>query len=101
MPNEPNSFWNSTSQLSISQEKSKKLDTLTRLAQNKLKSINNLRQFQTLLKDKHLDDNVRKALSVILCTNTVADNKADNPDNDIDKLFDTVDEVEKIEKKKL
>lgn len=60
-----------------------------------------MRQFQTLLKDKNLDDNVRKALSVILCTNTAADNKADNLDNDIDKLFDTINEVEKIEKKKL
>ena len=75
-------------------KESEKPDTLTRLAQNRPEKFNNScqqHQFQTLLKAKHLDDNIRKALAVIFCTNKV---------NEIDEIdiVDEVDEVNKIDK---
>ena len=68
-----------------------KPDTLTRLAQDRPKGVDNSRQqhqFQTLLKTDQLDDNVRKALAVIFCANKV-------------DQVDEVDEADEVENKNI
>ena len=57
-------------------KESEKLDTLTRLSQNKPKGVDDScqqHQFQTLLKAEHLDDDLWRAFATILCANTTAD----------------------------
>ena len=75
-------------------KKGEKPNTLTRLAQDKPKRVDNSRQqhqFQTLLKTEHLDDDLKKAFAVIFCANTTA--------NDVvDELASEVDEVDEIDK---
>ena len=77
-----------------------KPDTLTRLAQDKPKGVDNSRsqqQFQTLLKADQLDDNLRKALAVIFCANTKPNNAAEDVD-EVDEVDvnSEVDEDENI-----
>ena len=72
-----------------------KPDILTRLAQDKPTGVDNFRhqrQFQTLLKAEHLDDNLRKAFAVIFCVNTTVNNEAEDVDDVVDKLVNEVDE---------
>ena len=75
-----------------------KPDTLTRLAQDKPKRVDDScqqHQFQTLLKAENLDDNVRKALAVMFYADKiVVDSKVD-ADSEVD--VDSDSEVEKNE----
>ena len=60
-----------------------KPDTLTRRSQDLPKGLEDSRQqhqFQTLLQEHQLDDDVRKALSVVFCTNTA--NTSINDENE-------------------
>ena len=71
-----------------------KSDTLTKLAQDKPKGVDDSRQqhqFQTLLKVEHLDDDFRKVFALIFCANTTADAEADNVNDEVDELADEVD----------
>ena len=81
-------------------KKSEKPDTLTRLAQDKPKGVDNScqqHQFQTLLKAEHLDDDLRKAFAVIFCANSTANNEANDVDDVIDELADSADEVDEVD----
>ena len=81
-------------------KKGEKPDTLTELAQDRPKKFDNSRQqhqFQTLLKADQLDNNLRKALAVIFCANTIVDNEADNKVDKVDNKVDVDSEVEKNE----
>ena len=83
------------------EKKGEKPDILTRLAQDKLKRVDNFcqqHQFQTLLKVEHLDDNLRKAFAAIFCANTTENHQAENVD---DKLVDEVDKIEVEENKNI
>ena len=85
----------------------KKLDTLTRLAQDRPKRFDNSlqqHQFQTRLKAKHLDDNIKKALAVVFCANEANKATKANKANKIDEVdevdeVDKVDEIDKVENK--
>ena len=73
------------------EKEGEKPDTLTRLAQDKPKEIDDSRQqhqFQTLLKAEHLDNDLRKAFAVIFCANTTA-----NEAGEVDEI-DGVDEID-------
>ena len=76
-----------------------KPDTLTRLAQDRPKGVEDSRQqhrFQTLLKVEHLDDDLRKAFAAIFCANATADADVDSK-VDVDSEIDVDSEVEKDE----
>ena len=78
-------------------KKGKKPDTLTRLAQDKRKGINNSRQqhqFQTVLKTSQLDKNIKKVLAVMFYADEV--DEADEVDG-----VDKVDEVDGVENKNI
>ena len=78
-----------------------KPDTLTRLAQDKLKGVEDARQqhqFQTLLKADQLDDDVKKALAVIFSANSTEANEINvDSEVDVDSKVDMDSEVEKNE----
>ena len=80
-------------------------DTLTRLAQDKPKGINDLQQhqFQTVLKASQFDENIKKALAVMFYANET--NEADEVDG-VDEVDDVnrvneVDEIDEVENKKI
>ena len=80
-------------------KKGEKPDTLIKLSQDKLKSVDDSRsqqQFQRLLKANQLDDNVKKAIAVVFCGNTATANKTDNKVDEMDGM-DEVDAGSEVE----
>ena len=78
-------------------KKDEKPDTLTRLAQDKPKNIDDSQQqyqFQTVLKASQLDEDIKKALAVMFYAN-----KADEAD-EADEV-DEVDEIDEVENKNI
>ena len=72
-----------------------KLDTLTRFSQDRPKGIDDScqqYQFPTLLKTEQLDNNLKKALAVVFCTNAATGDQADEVD--VDSEVDVVSEVD-------
>ena len=66
------------------------------MAQDRPKGFDDSRQqhqFQTLLKADQLDDNFKKALAVIFCANTTANNEGDNKTDDADSKVDVDSEI--------
>ena len=62
-----------------------KPDTLTRRSQDLPKGFEDIREqnkFQTLLQEHQLDDDIRKALTVVFCANTAGDDDHDNEQDD-------------------
>ena len=91
-------------------KKDEKPDTLTRLAQDRPKEVDDSRQqhqFQTLLKADQLDDDVKRALSVIFCANSTDRDEINAIANELDRVYevdgvdkvDEVDEVDEVENK--
>ena len=71
-----------------------KPDTLTRRSQDLPKGFEDIRkqhQFQTLLQEHQLDDDIRKALAVVFCSN-IADADDDDDDNDQDTQSNATEE---------
>ena len=61
-----------------------KPDTLTRRSQDLPKGFEDIReqhQFQTLLQEHQLDDDIRKALAVVFCANTIDDDNDNDQDD--------------------
>ena len=81
------------------EKKGEKPDTLTKLAQNRLKKVNDLQQqhqFQTVLKASQLDKKIKKALAVMFYAKKA--NEADEVDKvDVDSKIDVDCEIEKSE----
>lgn len=77
-----------------------KPDVLTRRSQDMPKGFDDSRpqhQFQTLLRADQLDDDVKKALAVIFCANTTAEDGINAIEDNVDNVDDVDDVAENEE----